>query len=191
MWWNELSAIGSIAAVLVLLVGSVAALIQLRHMRLANQMGVYLELMGQFNSAEMIEAREYVESHNFEDPDALRKAFESGLDQRIFMLGGFYQIVARLINFHVLDRDLFAPLAMTAPRVWQAIQPLVYEMRTRSPGNPRWLDLEYMVYNQRNIPISVKRYSADFRARVGLDRQLAEWSRQVADATSANPGAER
>lgn len=186
MGWDELSAIGSIAATFVLLVGSIAAVIQLRHMRLANQMGVYLDLMRQINSAQIIEAREYVESHNFEDPEALRNAFEGGLDQRILMLGGFYQLVARLINFRVLDRDLFAPIAMTAPKVWQALRPLVYEMRKRSPGNPRWMDLEYMVYSQRNIPLSLKRYSPDFRARVGLDAQLAEWSRQVAEAMPQN-----
>ena len=190
MGWDELSAIGSIGATFVLLVGSVAAVIQLRHMRLANQMGVYLELMRQLNSPEMLGAREYVESHNFDDPETLRKAFASGLDQRVLMVGGFYQVVARLINFHVLDRDLFAPFNMTAPRVWRALQPLVYEMRRRSPENPRWMDVEYLVYNQRRIPLSVKRYSAEFRARVGLDRQLAEWTRQVAESVAQKPDAE-
>ena len=182
MGWDELSAIGSIAGALVLLVGSIAAVIQLQHLRLSNQMGVYLDLMRQLNSPEMIAAREYVESHNFEDPETLREAFAGGLDQRIIMVGGYYQVVARLINFRVLDRDLFAPFNMTAPRVWRALRPLVYEMRRLFPENPRWMDLEYLVYNQRRVPLSVKRYSADFRTRVGLDRQLTEWTRQVAES---------
>lgn len=182
MAWDELTAIGSIAGALVLFVGSAAAVVQLRHMRLANQTGVYLDLMRQLNSPDMIGAREYVEAHDFEDPEVLRKAFDDGIDQRVLMLGGFYQVVARLINFGILDRDLFAPFNMTAPRVWRAVRPIVYEMRKRSPENPRWMDVEYLVYSQRKIPLSAKRYRADFRARVGLDRHFVEWSRQVAES---------
>lgn len=182
MAWEELTAIGSIGGALVLLIGSAAAVIQLRHMRLANQMEVYLELMRQLNSPEMVAAREYVESHDFENSATLHKAFADGIDHRVLMLGGFYQIVARLINFQILDRDLFAPFNMTAPRVWRSLRPIVYEMRRRSPENPRWMDIEYLVFSQRTVPLSVKRYSAEFRQRVGLDRQLAEWTRQVAES---------
>jgi hypothetical protein len=39
MGWDAISAIGSIVAATVLLVATVAALIQLKHLRLANQIG--------------------------------------------------------------------------------------------------------------------------------------------------------
>jgi len=177
--WDELTAIGSIAAAIVILIGSAAAVVQLKHLRLSNQLESYLDLMRQLNSPEMIEAREYTESCDFEDPEVLRKAFADGLDRRLILTGGFYQVVARLINYGALDRDLFAPIIMTAPRVWRALAPVVYEMRRRTPENPRWADLEYLVFSQRNVPITAKRYSAEFRRRTGLDGQLAEWKRQL------------
>lgn len=71
---------------------------------------------------------------------------------------------------------------MTAPRVWRSLRPIVYEMRRRSPENPRWMDIEYLVFSQRTVPLAVKRYSAEFRQRVGLDRQIEEWARQVAES---------
>ena len=182
MGWDELSAIGSIGATLVILVGSIAAVVQLKHLRLSNQMETYLDLMRQLNSPEMIEAREYAESHDFEDPEVLRKAFEGGLDHRILFVGGFYQVVARLINLGILDKELFAPINMSAPRVWRSIKPVAYELRARSPENPRWTDLEYLVYSQQRPPLSLRRYSPEFRQRVGLERALSEWSRQLAVA---------
>jgi hypothetical protein len=183
MGWDGIAALGSIAGALILLVGAVAAVIQLKQLRLANQMGGYLDLMRQLNSPDMVAAREYVESHDFEDAEVLRKAFADGIDHRVLMIGGYYQIVSRLINFGILDRDLFAPVAMTAPRVWRALRPIAYEMRARSPGNPRWMDIEFLVYNTRQIPLSAKRYSPEFRARVGLDDQLEEWLQQTGEAS--------
>jgi hypothetical protein len=175
--WDEISAIGSVAAAVVLLIGSIAAIFQLRYMRLANQTGVYLDLMRQLNSPEMIAAREYTESCDFDKPEVLRKALADGIDHRLILIGGFYQIASRLINFGLLDRDLFAPVTMTAPRVWRALRPIAYEMRKRSPGNPRWADIEYLVYSIRAVPLSTKRYSSEFRARVGLDAQLEDFLR--------------
>jgi hypothetical protein len=150
MTWDELSAIGSIGAAVVLLVASIAAVIQ---------------------------------SHDFADPETLRKAFADGLDHRMLMYGGFYQTVARLINHKILDRDLFAPLFMTAPRVWRAVRPIAYEMRARDPANPRWMDLEYLVYTCNKNPVNLKRYTAEFRDRVGLDRHLMDWSQQAREAS--------
>ena len=180
MGWDQLSAIGSVAAALVILVGSLAAIVQLKHLRLSYQMETYLDLMRQLNSPEMIEAREFVESHNFRIPPRFEKRSQMDFNRRILMVGGFYQIVSRLINFGVLDAGLFAPVQMTAPRVWRALRPIVYEMRARSPENPRWMDIEYLVHSQATRrSSSAKRYAPAFRQRVGLDRQLAEWTRQV------------
>ncbi len=180
MGWDELSAIGSIGATLVILVGSIAAVVQLKHLRLSNQLETYLDMMRQLNSHEMIEAREYAESHDFEDPAVLHKAFEGVLDHRIFLIGGFYQVFARLVNLGIVDKELFGPIIMSIPSVWRSIKPVAYELRARSPENPRWVDVEYLGYNQQRP--SSRRYSAEFRQRVGLDRALSEWSRQLAEA---------
>jgi hypothetical protein len=181
MGWDAISAIGSIVAAAVLLVATVAALVQLKHLRLANQIGSYVEIMRHMNSREMVEARTYAESHNFEDPETVRKALEGGLDHRLLEWGGYYQMVARLINLGILDRELFAMVELTAPRTWRMVRPLVYAMRAQDP-NPRWIDLEYLIYTSDRFPINVKRYDAKFREAIKLESRLQEWLRQAHDA---------
>ena len=48
--WDGISAIGSIVGAVVLLVAAITAIVQLKHLRLANQMGSYLELMRQLST---------------------------------------------------------------------------------------------------------------------------------------------
>jgi hypothetical protein len=181
--WDGISAIGSIVGAVVLLVAAIAAIVQLKHLRLANQMGSYLELMRQLSTPEMVAAREYVESCNFDDPEAVRQAFAGGLDNRILIVGSFFQTACRLINFGILDRELFAPIVMVVPGIWRVLRPIAYEMRARTQGNPRWADIEYLLYSTRSSPVSLKRYSPDFRASVDFDAQIAEWSRQARDSS--------
>jgi hypothetical protein len=183
MSWDAISAIGSLLAAVVLLVAAIAAIVQLKHLRLANQMGSYLELMRQLSTPEMVAAREYVESCNFDDPEAVRKAFAGGLDNRILIVGGFFQIACRLINFGILDRELFAPIVMVVPSIWRVLRPIAYEMRARTRGNPRWADIEYLLYSTRSSPVSPKRYAPDFRASIDFDAQIAEWSRQARESS--------
>jgi hypothetical protein len=181
--WDGISAIGSLGAAVVLLVAAIAAIVQLRHLRLANQMGSYLELMRQLSTPEMVAAREYVESCNFDDPEAVRQAFAGGLDNRILVVGSFFQTACRLINFGILDRELFAPIVMVVPGIWRVLRPIAYEMRARTHGNPRWADIEYLLYSTRSSPVSLKRYAPDFRASINFDAQIAEWSRQARDSS--------
>jgi hypothetical protein len=82
-------------------------------------------------------------------------------------------------------RDRFAPIVMTAPQVLGRLGPLAYAWRERHPSNPRWGDLEYLVYCSVNKP-PFKRslYSPAFRTRIQLDRALEAWHLEVKDALS-------
>jgi len=185
MGWDAIGALAAVAGTLVVLVGSIAAIAQLKHLRLTYQIESYVDLMGQLNAAEMVAAREYLETCDFHDPAVLEKALRDGIDHRVIMYGGLYQTVARLINQGIADRDLFAPIVMTAPAVWKRLGPLAYAWRERHPSNPRWGDLEYLVFcSSSRSPIRKGTYSAAFRARIKLDRALEEWRREVRDALS-------
>lgn len=65
MRWDEISALAALAGTLVVLVGAVAAIVQLKHLRLTYQIETYIELMRQLNSPEMVAAREYLEKCDF------------------------------------------------------------------------------------------------------------------------------
>ena len=185
MGWEEISALAALAGAFVVLVGSVAAIVQLKHLRLTYQIETYIELMGRLNSPELVAAREYLEACDFHDPAQLEKALAEGIDHRLLMYGGFYQSVARLINHGIADRELFAPITMTAPQVWKKLGPLAYAWRERHPSNPRWADLEYLVYCSVDTPpFNARRYSAAFNARIQVDRALEAWHLEVEDAMS-------
>jgi hypothetical protein len=188
MGWEALTAIGSIAAAVILLVGSFAAIVQLRHLRQANQIESYVALMERLASPEMIEARSYVESEDFTDREKLAKHFELGLDHRILLIGAFYQNVARLINYGILDRELFLGFTNSAFVVWKAIQPIAYELRARHPENPRWMDIEYLVYSShrdKTFARAANHYSAAFRERVGLADFASRAQQMSSEASTA------
>ena len=191
MAWDEIGALAALAGTLVVLVGSVAAIVQLKHLRLTYQIESYIELMGRLNGPEMVAAREYVETCDFSDPAVLVKALNEGIDHRVLMYGGFYQQVARLINLGIADRDLFAPVVMVAPQVWKKLGPLAYAWREQHPSNPRWGDLEYLVFRSANrAPFNARLYSRAFRARIQLDRAFEAWHAEAEDAISRYPAAE-
>ena len=67
MAWDEVGALSALAGTLVVLVGSVAAIMQLKHLRLTYQIESYVDLMGRLNSPEMVAAREYLEACDYHD----------------------------------------------------------------------------------------------------------------------------
>ena len=89
MQWDEISALAALAGTLVVLVGSAAAIVQLKHLRLTYQIETYTELMRQLNSPEMVAARQYIETCDFHDPVTLQNALSEGVDHRVLMYGGF------------------------------------------------------------------------------------------------------
>lgn len=174
MGWDQISALATLGGTLVVLGGTVAAVVQLKHLRLTYQIESYLEMARLINSREMVEAREYLETQDFRDPKTLEAALNGSLDPRIAMYGGFFQAMARLLNKGVIDRDLFAPFVMVAPHAWLRLKPLAYAWRQRHRGNPRWLDVEVMILETlRKGPLNPRDYPMPFRGQ--LEEAVATW----------------
>ncbi len=187
MTWEAVAAFGSIASALILLIGAVAAVVQIKHLRLANQLDCYLRLMHELNSAELVEARRFIESTDFTNPQALRAATQPELDDRIRRLATHFQAVACLLNLGVLNEEMFVAHIGTAALVWRAVRPVYRIMRERS-GTPLLADVEYLVYrtarDQKMLKLS-KRYPKEFLERSGLDR-LIEKAQAAADSADAS-----
>jgi hypothetical protein len=186
MAWDEISALAALAGAIVVLVGSVAAIVQLKHLRLTYQIESYVELMLRLTSPEMVAAVEYVKTCDFHDPAQRKKALAEGVDHRVLMYGGYYQMVARLINLGIADRDLFAAIVTTAPQAWKRVGPLALAWREEQPANPRWADLEYLVLSAlRKRSLGKSGYDIDgFRARV-LEPAVEIWRRDAEDSLSS------
>ncbi|HEY4441726.1 MAG TPA: hypothetical protein VGN14_14800 [Candidatus Elarobacter sp.] len=164
MSWEALGALASFASAIIVLVAAFAAVRQLRHMRLANQLLSYNEFMTWQQSAEALEARRFLNSLDVSDPATLLAVTTPEIDQRLITLGVHYQNVARLLNNGVLDDVLFGAYYDMAPRVWKRLQPVAAVLRERS-GVAIWIDFEYLVYRgqkERILEKLMRRYPADF-----------------------------
>lgn len=175
MTWEAVTAIAASVSAVVVAVAAVAAIMQLRHLRLAYQLESCMQLMNALQSSEMVEARRYVESLDLYDTAALQAALAAGVDPRITTVGVHYQTVARLINLGVLEGRLFAPHLATAPRVWQALQPLAYALRERL-RTPIWMDIEYLVWRIDRGGLIEKLagdYPREFLAETNIAKSIA------------------
>lgn len=179
MSWEALTALASVASALILLVASTAAVLQLRHLRLANQLQAYLDIMTSFQSPEMSTARHFLRTCDMTDPTTVASLTSPVVEPRVLAVGAHFQMVARLLNRGVLDEELFAAYHDTAPRIWTSLKPVADVMRRRA-SSPIWIDFEYLVYRSKRdrlVKRFLARYPADFvkEARVGayLDGGIA------------------
>jgi hypothetical protein len=191
MAWEALTGIAAVASALILLVGSVAAILQLRDLRLANQLGVYIQLIEQMQSADIVDARKYIETRDFNDPAVLQAAISPSIDPRIVALGVHLQSACRMLNLGLLDDELFFIYSSIAPQVWIKLAPIARALRERE-GTPRWIDIEYLVYRaskNKHLIKMAKRYEPSFLAASGLGRQI-EVNQERVDAAATLPGAD-
>ena len=153
------TAIGSIASALILAIATIAAIVQLRHLRWANQLQGFLTLFDRFNSPEMIEARNFCLAQDFTDPAAVAKVMDGGIDRRVLMAGNYFQELGSLIRTGVLDRDLFAPIFYNAPQMWDRLAPVAAAISNVRGGGPVWLDMQYAAWlaQQEPFPNTVAR----------------------------------
>lgn len=113
-------------------------------------------------------------------------ALAEGVDPHVLVYGGFYQSVARLVNLCIADRELFAPIIMTSAQVWKKLGPLAYPWRERHPSNPRWADLEYLLFHAAyKAPSSARKYSAAFQERIRLSSAFEAWQAEAREALQA------
>lgn len=149
MTWEEIAALGSIASAVILAIGSVAAVVQLRHARLSNQLEGYLTLYRQSNSLEMNDARMYVRGLPIADDATAAKHVADGIDPRITLLGNYLNELASLVRARVLDRDLFIPLLWQCTLLWPILAPYARAMRRRN-SMPTWADVQYVAESSSN-----------------------------------------
>lgn len=188
MIWNILSAVASLLAAVILLIGSIAAVLQLRHLRLSNQLAVYLHLMKELQSSEMIEARHYIESQDFSKPDVAKAALAEGMDPRVRTIGTYFQACARLVNLGLLDEDLLAPLIIIAPSVWKSLAPIAKQLRAQT-GLMLWGDIEYLVYRyaKQQSTIRIRPWNADFVERTHFKGFPERFASLAAEALTPQP----
>jgi hypothetical protein len=171
--WEALTALASVASALIVLVASIAAVLQLRHLRLANQLEAYLDIMTSFQSPEMTAARHFLATCDMTDPTTVESLTSPVVEPRVLTVGTHFQTVARLLNLGVLDEELFAGYHDTAPRIWTKLKPVADVLRRRA-SSPIWIDFEYLVYRSKRDHL-VKRFLARYPADFVKDAQVGAY----------------
>lgn len=129
---------------------AVAALIQLRHLRAGNQLTTLLTIMRMWNQPDMQEHIRYLRGalqDKLKDP-AFMQQFATGpltrSDHPELLVADFWEQIGAFVKYDLLDErpvlDIAGGQALLA---WNAVEPAVMAMRTRS-GNAVFENFEYI-----------------------------------------------
>ena len=143
-----MTATGTLVTAFILAVASIAAVVQIKHLRAANQLAAFLEINRVLNSDEFQAAVAFVFR---ELPNRLRdEEFRNELtgtdplDRRKhpeIWLGDFWDQLGALIHLGVLEAPLFLATNMyVCPAHWQRLLPVVELIRRDDPRI--WLEFE-------------------------------------------------
>ena len=183
-----LSAISSLLGVLVLLAASIAAILQLKDLRLSNQLTTFVHYIKEYNSSEMLEARAWVEAQDFSDPVSIDAAATALIEHRARMVGNFLNGIAQILNAGVIDETKFSHIVVAMPIYWKRLAPVAKELRRRT-GLPVWIDMEYVVYRYATDKSKLVRSSSwpfDFRNRLGIVDFSAKFARIATDSLESS-----
>jgi hypothetical protein len=139
---EAINTLATVATLVVLTAGAIAASIQLRHMRTGNELQAFIDIYARAQSPEMqklFDALAFEVPQLARDPEYVRKlaAGELGLQESPLLLGFWFDEVGVTLNEGLIrDRVIFqiGASASTTVRAWQALYPLVQAVRTRAPA---------------------------------------------------------
>jgi len=191
MSWEALTAVGTLGSALVVAVAAGAAVLQIRHLRAANQLEAILKIYDTFNSNEMVVARRFClnELPRALAPESSYAAPPQDIDPRVLLVGNFFNEIGALVVDGFLDERLVWPLVPTAGRLWLVLSRLAHEWRRQRP-DPVWADFEYIAALEEHVTQSthIARFPGWFRARL-LPAKPADGEFSAAAAHESQSGA--
>lgn len=145
-----ISAIASVATLVVLTAAAVAALIQLRHMRVGNQLAAFNDIYARANDPEMMRLFDFVlmtlPDAMKKDPDYVGKVVQRDVpssDSPLRVAFWFDEVGIALRQQLVTEETMFqvGASAFATVSAWRAMQPIIEALRERSPAS--FLHFEY------------------------------------------------
>ena len=172
-----LAAIASLGTFVVIAATAVAALIQLRHMRSSNQIVVLNEIRETMESEYFRETVEEVQKRLpalLRDPRIRSQIVQSTRLSEITelapvrTLANFYEGCGAFVKAGIIDRDLVCDIwASVVLRDWEAIAPLVANVRVARDAPQVWTNFEYLAAVSREY----QRTHADRMYPKGMQRE--------------------
>ena len=186
-----LNTIGSVGTFLVIAATAVAAIVQLRHMRAANQLDAVLSLERDFRGHDLQEAFRYVQRElpfKLRDPEYRAELEAIGfVDERTHLevkACNWFNEMGTLVKNQLVTEDAFMDLfSRLVINYWERLEPAIAVMRRRR-GDVMYHDFEYLAIRARawlqlhphgTFPNGVQRMPL-------RDQWAAEDSHETADA---------
>jgi len=149
MSWEAVTAIASLITAIVIAATAITAVIQIRHLRTANQLSAALNLYAEQDGAELRKARTFVSTEleeRMRDP-AFREALLTGtIDRDVHIeikLGNYWEKFGLLMRTGLLDKILFLSWGSGAcVNDWRLLRDVTRALRTHRPT--AWRDFEYL-----------------------------------------------
>ncbi|GAC1502182.1 MAG: hypothetical protein NVS1B14_06830 [Vulcanimicrobiaceae bacterium] len=145
---NALAPIGTFA---VLAITAVAAVVQLRHIRVGNQLGAVLTVMKLWQTSEIQDSLDYVRRDlpaKLTDPEYLR-AVESGIiEPQVRIAIDFHEQLGYFLHQRLIHDSFLGVYSPTGSAMWERLSPIVFLGRRRS-GNSYIQHFEYFAARER------------------------------------------
>ena len=154
--FDVINAIATVGTFLVLAASGIAALVQLRHMRVSNQLGALLSLEHEFHTEELQKSFRFVQTdfhHRMLD-----RAYRSELERIGFVdsrahpemdVLNWFNEMGTLVKNGLVDETTFMELfGRLAVQYWENLAPAIAILRRRR-GNAQFHNFEYLAIRSR------------------------------------------
>ena len=146
-----ITALSTLCTVVVIGATAFAALVQLRHLRAANQLDALLSLERDFRATELQEALRYVQEElpkNLEDPvyrdELARLGYIDPQKHPELTLCNWFNAMGALLKYQLVSESTFMDLfGRLIAYYWKVLAPAVAVMR-RNRGDSQYHDFEYL-----------------------------------------------
>lgn len=149
MSWEGLTAIASLITALVIAVTAIIAVVQIRHLRTANQLAAALKLYDEVDDSDFRKVRTFVQTElaeRMKDPAFLEDLTSGRFDRDVHLeirLGNYWEKFGLLLRTGLLDRRLFLDWgAQACLRDWRTMRDVTKAVRVGSPEV--WRDFEFL-----------------------------------------------
>jgi len=149
MTWEALSALASLVTAAVITATAIIAVVQLRHLRTANQLSAALSLYTELDDAALRKARSFVHlelEERMKDASFREQLIRAKFDREVHLeikLGNYWENFGLLLRTGLLDKTLFLDWGAAGCLYdWRMLRDVTRAIRGARPEV--WRDFEYL-----------------------------------------------
>jgi hypothetical protein len=148
---ETLSTAAAVGTFVVIAVTAFAAFFQLRHIRVANQLGAVLTILQVYQTPDIQRPMEYIRREHgakLRDPDYLRAVEQGEIEPEVRVAIDLHEQLGYFLRQGLVHESFLGVWSPTGSRTWDRLSPIV-ELGRRSLGSTYLQYFEYFVSRER------------------------------------------